>query len=125
MKNILKIAFVIIVICYFGCEKNDEVEPEVFRVEVLGKGMDCGDLFLIKFDENDEERINKYLEHSNSFFPIFYASNLKAEHKEEGLFLDVTLGKCSADDIALCTAWGPGYSQVCVESSETIKLTFP
>ena len=80
---------------------------------------------LIKFNEEDESRVNKYLEHTNAYFPVFYANNLIEGHKEKELLLNVTLEKCGATDLPLCTAMGPGFAHVCIKTSETISLTFP
>jgi len=46
--------------------------------------------------------MNKYLEHSNAYFPVFYANNLPEE-------------------LPSCTAWGPGYGHICIESVEKIN----
>jgi hypothetical protein len=88
---------------------------------VIGKGMDCGDTFLVKFQEEDETRVNKYLEHSNAYFPVFYANNLPEEFKQEGWALKITLHKCQSEDFQACTAWGPGYGHICFESVEKIN----
>jgi len=55
-----------------GCHDEDLDNP-FFRIEVIGKGYDCGDTYLVRFHEEDEERINKFLENSNAYFPVFYA----------------------------------------------------
>lgn len=123
MKNFLKILFVLFLVSFASCK--DEVEnagDEKFQVEVLGKGMDCGDLFLIRFEENDEERLNNYLQPNNAFYPVFYALGLPDELKQEGLFLEITIGDCETDDIPACTALGPGYGLVCVETAFPVSL---
>lgn len=119
--------FSIVLILVFGISgcKNDNLENEEFQVEVIGKGFDCVEIFLIKFLEEDEKRINKFLEHTNAYFPVFYANNLVEQHKEAGLILNVILDKCGVNDFRVCTAMGPGYSHVCIKLSETISLTFP
>lgn len=122
MKNYLVPAgLILFVFLIHACEKT-EWEKEVFTVEVLGVGMDCGDTYLIQFREEDEQKINRYLENTNAYFPVFYAVNLPEEYKEKGLFLNITLGKCTADDVLACTTLGPGYSHVCISSAETISI---
>ena len=118
------IFLLVLIVGNFGCNKNNE-DDDVFLVEVIGKGMDCGSTFLIQFKEEDENKIRKYHENTNAFYPVFYANNLIEEHKEKGLLLNVTLEKCGAIDLPLCTAMGPGYMHICIKTSETISLTFP
>jgi len=124
MKSVILIA-VVILFCIIGCDKGDIEEPEVFQVEVLGKGMDCGDNFLIRFKEEDKARINRYLNHTSTYFPVFYAVNLKEEYKEAGLYLNVRIEKIADNEIPGCTAWGPGYGHVWIKESVPESLTFP
>ena len=126
MKKYLLILFMLLILFNFGCQKED-VEPDVFQVEVLEKGLDCGDLFLIQFDEQDENRLKKYLKNTYSLFPVFYADNLIEEHKERELFLHVTLEKCNTENSYpfACTMLGPTYSHVCIKTSEPVSIAFP
>lgn len=124
LKLLSGIFLLVFIVGCFGCQKDDE-EVEIFQVEVIGKGFDCGDVFLIKFNEEDENKVRKYHENSNAFYPVFYAINLIEEHKEKELILNVTLEKCGAIDLPFCTTMGPGFGRVCIKTSETISLTFP
>ena len=118
------IFLLVLIVGNFGCNKNNE-DDDVFLVEVIGKGMDCGSIFLIQFQEEDENRARKYHENTNAFYPVFYSNNLIEEHKVAGLILNISLETCDATDIPGCYAMGPGYAHVCIKSSETISLTFP
>ena len=112
----------------FACSDQHESDSlnapsATFQVEVVGKGMDCGDIFLIRFSENDENRVNSYLADSNAYYPVFYAVDLPEEFKEQGLILNVTIKQCATGDIPLCSAMGPAYGIVCIETAESLSLT--
>lgn len=128
VKGLLKIVVITLALSLFACSDEQEsdslnVSPGAFRVEVVGRGLDCGDTFLIRFSENDENKVNAYLEHANSYYPVFYAVGLPEEFKEEGLILNVTIRQCETNDIPLCTAMGPGYGIVCIELAESLSFT--
>ena len=106
-------------LCIFSCDKNED-EENIFFVEVLGKGMDCGDTFIVQFKEEDKSKVRKYHENTNSFYPVYYANNLIEDHKVAGLKLRITLEVCDAIEFPLCTAWGPGYGHVCIKTSELV-----
>jgi hypothetical protein len=120
MRTLFKYLLVLLFFISPACEKDDP-EKNYYIVEVIGRGMDCGDTFLVRFQEEDEARVNKYLEHSNAYFPVFYANNLPEEFKYEGWGLKVTLHKCQPAELPGCTAWGPGYGHICIESVEKIN----
>ena len=123
MESIYKILLISALFLAFACKDEEEnTGDKIFQVEVLGKGMDCGDLFLIRFEAGVEQNVYKYSEQTNAYYPVFYAVGLPEELKQEGLFLDITLRECGTDDIPMCTAWGPGYSIVCIESAEPVSL---
>lgn len=118
MKTLIRFFLFVALLSFNACtDENESAESDLFQVEVLGKGMDCGDLFLVRFETEKEADINKYLEETNAYFPVFYAVGLPEELKQEGLFLDIRLGECTVDDIPVCTHLGPGYGVVCIESA--------
>ncbi len=125
-KLLSGIFLLVFIVGSFGCDKNDE-EDVVFLVEVIGKGMDCGSTFLIRFQEEDENKVRKYHENSNAFYPVFYANNLREEHKKTGLFLNIKLENLRdrKSNLPFCTTMGPGYAHVYIKTSETISLVFP
>lgn len=121
------IFLLVFIIGSFGCDKNDNEDDDVFLVEVIGEGMDCGSTFLIQFQEEDENKVRKYHENSNAFYPVFYANNLREEHKKTGLFLNIKLENLRdrKSNLPFCTMMGPGYAHVYIKTSETISLTLP
>lgn len=121
MKALKLFPLLIFCMFFFSCKEEGDKESEVFRVEVLGKGMDCGNLFLIRFEEDDESRVTKYLEYTNAYYPVFYAVGLSDEFKEPGVFLNITVGRCSSNEFVACTALGPGYGLVCIKSAAIIS----
>jgi len=128
MRNIFKIAVFTLTLFIFSCSDEQAEEqmyasPDSFQVEVVGKGLDCGDTFLIRFADKDENRVNAYLGRTNAYYPVFYAVGLPDEFKDEGLILNVSIRQCGTDDIPVCTAMGPGYAIVCIQSAESLSLT--
>ena len=121
MRKYLNFVLFLVVLGTTSCVE-EAYDDNIFMVEVLGVGMDCGDTWLIKFNEGDEREVNRYLENTNAYFPVFYADDLPEDKKETGLFLNITLGECSENDISACTAMGPGYAHVCIKSAETISI---
>lgn len=123
MKRLLNILIAVLLFSFNACKKEDKnTEVEYFQVEVLGQGLDCGELFLVRFEPGNEEDINRYLEQTNAYFPVFYAVGLPEEFKQDGLVLEITFRECSGDDIPGCTDWGPGYGIVCIESAVPVGL---
>jgi len=103
--------------CTLGCEKEGQEEDEIFHVEVLGEGPDCGSLYLVKFFD-DEEKVVGVTLNTNVFSPLYYAQNLKDEHKVSGLKLRITLGNQEKIESVACTSWGPAYDHIYIEDSE-------
>jgi hypothetical protein len=124
LKFLAGIFLLVFIVGSFGCNKNDE-DDDVFLVEVISEETSCGGAILIQFEEVDDNKVRKYHENPNAFYPVFYASNMREEHIKTGLFLNIKLENCRAIDIPGCYAMGPGYAHVCIKSSETISLTFP
>ncbi|MGC9355574.1 MAG: hypothetical protein ACP5D9_17125, partial [Mariniphaga sp.] len=59
MNSYLKYLLLLAAFYLAACEKDSGSE-DFFLVEVVGKGTDCGETYLIKFQEEDEKRVNKY-----------------------------------------------------------------
>ena len=81
LKLLAGIFLLVFIVANCGCNKNDD-DDDVFLIEIIGEG--CGDACPVKFEDDDENRVEKYLEHTNSFYSMFYANNLVEEHKEVG-----------------------------------------
>lgn len=118
-KDSVHIIFMVFLISVYisGCEKDSQEKDDFFHVEVLGQGPDCGSLYLVKFFD-DDEKVNKVTDHINVFFPVYYAQNLKEEHKVSGLKLRITLGSPEKIEAVACTCLGPAYGHIYIENSE-------
>jgi hypothetical protein len=124
VNSCLKYLLLLAVLYVTACEK-DSGREDFFLVEVVEKGIDCGETYLIKFQEEDEKRVNKYLEHTNAYFPVFYADNLPEKFKVKGWILKVKLHKYQHGELPACSSMGPGLGHVFIESAETVSLALP
>ena len=110
MKNnifiIISLTFIII-----SCSK-DEANNDIFNAKVLGKGLDCGNLFLIKFN-NDVSGLPV-----NNFDNTFYAINLPEEFKTEGEQIKVEFREPKNDEAMACTTLGIGYPHIYITKVE-------
>ena len=123
MNKYLKYLLLLTAFCVTACQRDSD-KKNSFLVEVVGTS-DCGDLFLVKFREEDKEKINRLFEVNNADFLVFYAGNLKEEHKKAGMILRVRLQNYEPEAIPLCTAAKLSYGHVWIKSAETIRMTFP
>ncbi|MFK5958691.1 MAG: hypothetical protein QM495_07440 [Lutibacter sp.] len=91
---------------------NDDDNNELFNAVVIGKGLDCGDSFLIKFNEN----ITRL---PNTIDNTFYEINLPNEFKEEGKEIKVDFREPKDNEFLLCTTLGPGYNVIYIISAKS------
>lgn len=90
-----------------SCNKNEEATDEqLYPVTVLGRGLDCGDAHLIKFDENVPGLPG------NTFDNIYYEINLPNQYKVPGTKIKVKFREPEEGELMLCTTMGPGYPQL-------------
>lgn len=93
-----------------SCAKDNTVFRSL-NATVLQKGIDCGNQFLIKFDENPD-----FVE--NSLDNTFYEVNLPEEYKKENTRLKLEVREAISDDYPFpCTTLGIGYPFVYVISA--------
>ena len=85
---------------------NNLSDDTLYDVTVLGIGMDCGNSFLIKF-EDDAIGLPR-----NTFDSIFYEINLPKDYKVKGLKIKVSVRDPRNDELKPCTAMGPGYPHI-------------
>lgn len=83
----------------------------MYQATVIGLGMDCGDAFLIQF----EEKINSLPASSQN---IYYEINLPEEYKVAGREILIQFREPQSGEIMVCTAMGPGYPQVVITKVE-------
>lgn len=103
---IISLNFIIV-----SCSK-DETNDDIFNATVLGKGLDCGNLFLIKFSK-DVPGLPV-----NNFDNTFYEINLPEEFKIEGKKIKVKLREPKSDEVVACTTLGIGYPQIYITKVE-------
>ncbi|OBX24827.1 hypothetical protein A9996_13105 [Gelidibacter algens] len=85
-----------------SCSKDD-TNDEFQDATVLEKGLDCGNLFLIKFN-NAVPGVPTY-----DFENIFYEINLPDAYKIEGKKIKVKVRAPKNDEAVACTTLGIGY----------------
>ncbi len=101
--NFLMIGLFVLVI---SCTKNNHDDATTFAgATVLGKGLDCGNSFLLKFD-SDVTGLPE------NFDNTFYEINLPDEYKTEGRKIKVAFRSPEPDEIMACTTMGIGYPQI-------------
>ena len=110
MKKFLYI-FISLNFILISCSK-DETDDQVFNATVLEKGMDCGDLFLIQFNNN----VSGLPE--NDFKNIFYAMNLAEALKIEGRKIKVKVRKPKIEEAMVCTTFGIAYPHLYIITAE-------
>ncbi len=91
---------------------NDLSDDTLYNVIVLGRGMDCGNSFLIKFEDDDLGLPR------NTFDSIFYEINLPKKYKIKGLKIRVSIRDPRNDELKPCTAMGPGYPHIFITKVE-------
>ena len=118
MKTIFKAIILggIFVFIAFGCEK-EETNLIEFHVIVKGKGMDCGDLFVIEFSDHFDEL---YQVTGREGWQMCYAYGLEEKFKVQGKELLVKIRKPKKDELRFCTCMGPGYPWVTIVSAKEI-----
>ncbi|MCB0824263.1 MAG: hypothetical protein KDC09_16315 [Bacteroidales bacterium] len=106
MKNSIYILS-ILVFTFFACTKNN---PETIdnspNATVLVKGLDCGNTYLIQFDD-DVSGLPQ-----NSWENIFYALNLPESCMAAGKRVYLEFREPKYNEWVACTTLGPGYPQV-------------
>ena len=83
-----------------------------FNATVLARGQDCGNSFLIQFNE-DIDNIP-----TNSSGNIFYEINLPEEYKIENLQVSIEFREPTNDELMSCSSMGTSYPQIYIESVE-------
>lgn len=112
MKKIILIIIGLIFI-FMSCNKNEkETNKKSFNATVIGKGLDCGNSFLIKFN-NDVSGVP-----INAFDNTFYEINLPEEYKIESKQIYVEFRQPENGELMVCTTMGIGYPQIYITKVE-------
>jgi hypothetical protein len=102
MKSLVIISGLTILL--ISCGTIDKLADNTFyNVTVLGKGMDCGNSFLIKFEDD----INGLPQ--NNWDSIFHEINLPDKYKIVGMKIKVSIRKPNNNELKPCTAMEPAY----------------
>jgi hypothetical protein len=110
MRHELKIILLIMSIMFlFSCEKDiTPVQDDYFKVMVLGKGIDCGDVYLVEFVE-ELEKVELITE---SHRTIYYGDDLPDEFKQDRIVLQIKFRQPTPEELYPCTTLGPGYPHI-------------
>jgi hypothetical protein len=101
--NFLIIGLFVLII---SCSKNSQDDLSAYAgATVLGKGTDCGNSFLIKFDD-DVTGLPENFDH------IFYEINLPDEYKIEGKKIKVLFREPEPNEMMACTTMGISYPEI-------------
>ena len=85
-------------------DDNENVYDEYFNAIVIGKGLDCGNSFLIQFD-NDVTGLP-------SPYRVYYEINLPEKYKIKNERISVKFRVPNDDEIMVCTTMGAGYPHI-------------
>ena len=112
MKRIILI-FIGLTFILSSCSKNEkETNDESFNATILGKGLDCGNAYLIKFNE-DITGLPQ-----NTFDNTFYEINLPEEYKIAGKQVYVEFRQPENGEFMICTTREIGYPQIYITKVE-------
>jgi hypothetical protein len=94
-------------------EFNLDKKNEYGNATVLGKSLDCGDIFLIRFDADVTGLPFPFLVFNNTYLAMY----LPEEYKTEGKRIQVEFRLPDKDDEPItCTAMGPAYPVIYIVS---------
>ena len=106
MKKLI-IVYMSLAFILTSCNKDEnEIKENPFNATVIGEGLDCGNSYLIKFNDNVSGLPQ------NSLDNTFYEINLPEEYKVEGKLIHVEFRLPENDEFMLCTALGIAYPQI-------------
>jgi len=100
-----RLIFIIMSLLAISCCKN-EIEDKWYNAIVIRKGMDCGNTFLIQFNEDVTGLPD------NTSNKTFYAINLPEEYKVSGKKIIVEFREPNTSEMIVCTTMGIGYPQI-------------
>lgn len=95
-----------------GCDSDSNPEPEInyeFEGVVLGKGIDCGDTYLVDLKKKNGD--------SDIKSGTYYADNLPQEFKVKGYKMKMNCRKPNSEEAYPCATLGLGYNHVIVMES--------
>lgn len=112
MKKLIILFILTFGVFLTSCKKDDDKTTKEnfnFEATVLGKGLDCGETFLISLKNL---KSNSGLEDG-----IYYGYNLSSEYKEQGLKIYLNCREPNDNESYACTTLGPTYPHLIVITS--------
>lgn len=97
----------VMMLVLFSCSKDEGNNNH--NVTIIGVGTDCGNSYLIKFDDNN---INVP---TNSSQNVFYEINLPLQYKVNGLRINVSFRIPANNEIMVCSAKDYSYPQIFID----------
>lgn len=106
MKNVIFL-FLLCLLFLGSCSKsNNQTNATSYNATIVGKGLDCGDAYLIRFDTTVQGLPN------NDMNFLYYEINLPDQYKIAGKKILVEFRAPSPSEMLNCTTVGPGYPQI-------------
>ncbi len=107
MKTKILLILIFSVALFFGCKKESNLKNDSTpNAKVLYKGPDCGNTFLIRFNENANNVPQNVTD------SIFYGINLPSQYQIENLDINIDFRLPTNDEILSCTSQGIAYPQI-------------
>lgn len=108
----LKFYIAVLFLTIVACESNNQNNQanSTFNARVLGKGMDCGNTYLIQFN-SDVQGLPP-----NDFDNVFYAINLPQNLQIDNLQINVNFRIPNNNEKIACTTMGISYPQIIIEN---------
>lgn len=107
MKRLIIACICIILSNILACDKDEnDTKEKPFNAVVLEKGLDCGNSYLIEFNDN----VSGLPENSSG--NIFYEINLPESYKVDNNQINVEFRLPENDEFMACTALGIAYPQI-------------
>ncbi len=92
---------------YYNCNKAEDLSNDFFSAVVLQEGRDCGDTFLIDFNE-DVSSV------TGDTTTIYYANALPSEYKVEGINIKIRFRLLSEEELFACFTSGIPFPHIVV-----------
>ena len=91
-----------------------------YQAKVIGKGLDCGETYVIEFDKQNSQNI-KTTEWYKEEWYRYYADSLPNHSKVPGKEIKLNCRKPNENELYPCTHMGPSYPHVIITDCEVIN----
>lgn len=109
MNRLVILIFMISLTILTSCEKDNKANDSddfIFEATVIGKGLDCGEPYVISLTNRDSN--------SNIENGTYYADQLDSEFKVSGLEIYLNCRQPNDTELYPCTMMGPTYPHLIV-----------